>query len=138
MADPHQLQQVFVNLVTNACQAMSEAHNGGHLTITTEVGPSTFISHQPQAEPVIRVIFQDDGPGIPPDVLPRIFDPFFTTKPVGGGTGLGLSICHGIVSEHGGHIWAESKPGQGATFFIELPVVASEMLHQVRAPDRAD
>jgi two-component system NtrC family sensor kinase len=126
MADPHQLQQVFVNIVNNARQALRDARRGGHLTINAEVGPSTFIKDQSEAAPVIRITFQDDGPGIPPDALPHIFDPFFTTKLGGGGTGLGLSICHGIVGEHGGHIWAESPPGQGATFFIELPIVAPE------------
>jgi two-component system NtrC family sensor kinase len=126
MADPHQLQQVFVNVVNNARQVMRDAHQGGHLTITAEVGPSAFIKDQPEAAPVIRITFRDDGPGIPSDALPHIFDPFFTTKSGGGGTGLGLSICHGIISEHGGHIWAESQPGEGATFFIELPIVAAE------------
>jgi signal transduction histidine kinase len=125
MADPHQLQQVFVNLIHNACQAMSAAHDRGHLTIMTELGASTFTSYQSGETSFIRIIIQDDGPGIPPDVLPRIFDPFFTTRPEGEGTGLGLSICHGIVSEHDGHIWAESEPGSpgGTTFFVELPLV---------------
>jgi signal transduction histidine kinase len=126
MADPHQLQQVFVNLIHNACQAMSAAHDRGHLTVVTELGASTFSSCQSGETSFIRIIVQDDGPGIPPDVLPRIFDPFFTTRPEGEGTGLGLSICHGIVSEHGGHIWAESEPGipGGTTFFVELPLVS--------------
>jgi signal transduction histidine kinase len=126
MADPHQLQQVFVNVVNNARQAMRNARRGGNLTITTQVGPSAFIKDQSEAAPVIHITFRDDGPGIPPDTLPHIFDPFFTTKSGEGGTGLGLSICHGIISEHGGHIWAESQPGEGATFFIELPIVATE------------
>jgi signal transduction histidine kinase/ActR/RegA family two-component response regulator len=130
MADPYQLQQVFVNLVNNAHQAMSETHRGGHLTVTTQLGPSTFIQRQNETGPVIRVIIQDDGPGIPPELLPSVFDPFFTTKSVGQGTGLGLSVCHGIVSEHGGHIWAESESGQGATLFVEFPVVAPEMPSQ--------
>ena len=85
--------------------------------------------------PVIRVIVQDDGPGIPPDLLSRIFDPFFTTKPPGEGTGLGLSVCHGIVSEHGGHIWAESGP-PGATFFIELPAARPEAAPQSDTSDQ--
>jgi signal transduction histidine kinase/ActR/RegA family two-component response regulator len=122
LADPYQLQQVFVNLVNNARQAMSETHGGGHLTITSELGPSTFVNGGRDDAPVIRITIQDDGPGIPPDLLPRIFDPFFTTKSPGEGTGLGLSVCHGIIGDHGGHIWAENRP-QGATFFVELPVV---------------
>jgi signal transduction histidine kinase len=123
VADTYQLQQVFVNLANNACRAMNEANGGGRLTITTELGPSTFINQQTRAEPVIRVIVQDDGPGIEPDALAFIFDPFFTTNSEGQSPGLGLSACHGIVNEHGGHIWAESEPGRGATFFVELPVL---------------
>jgi signal transduction histidine kinase/CheY-like chemotaxis protein len=126
MADPYQLQQVFVNLVNNACQAMNNTNGGGHLTITTELGPATFIDRQASAGPAIRVSVQDDGPGIPLQLLSSIFDPFVTTKPEGQGTGLGLSVCHGIITEHGGHIWAESVPDQGATFFVELPVVAPD------------
>jgi signal transduction histidine kinase/ActR/RegA family two-component response regulator len=122
LADPYQLQQVFVNLVNNARQAMSESHGGGHLTITSELGPSTFVNRERDDAPVIRITIWDDGPGISPDLLPRIFDPFFTTKSPGEGTGLGLSVCHGIIGDHGGHIWAENGP-QGATFFVELPVV---------------
>jgi len=74
---------------------------------------------------VVRIEVEDTGPGIPEDVLPRVFEPFFTTKEVGQGTGLGLSICYGIVEEHGGHIWAESRHGtedHGTTFIVELPV----------------
>ena len=115
MVDPHQIQQVFLNIITNAQQAMSEAHGRGTLTVRTSV-----------QDDVIRVEIADDGPGIPPEIMPRIFDPFFTTKEVGKGTGLGLSIAYGIVTEHGGQIWAESQPGQGARFIIELPVVRAE------------
>lgn len=136
MADPQQLQQVFVNLVHNACQAMNEARGYGHLDITSALVPSAFLDHQHGAKPVIRVVIQDDGPGIPPDILPRIFNPFFTTKPPGEGTGLGLAVCHGIVSEHGGHIWAESEADQGTAFFVELPLVAPLVPHPVRAPER--
>jgi two-component system NtrC family sensor kinase len=128
--DPHRLQQVFVNLVHNACQAMHRAHGGGCLTLATALKPAKFDGALAVADPnsaaenlVIRVMVQDDGPGISASQLSRIFNPFFTTKRSGEGTGLGLSVCHGIVNEHGGHIWAESESGQGATFFIELPVV---------------
>ena len=90
---------------------MLGAHNGGTLTVTTElIGDK------------INVAFADDGPGIRPDNMRKLFTPFFTTKEVGKGTGLGLSICHGIVTEHGGRIHAKSEPGKGATFIIELPV----------------
>ncbi len=70
--------------------------------------------------------FADDGPGIPKENLGHIFDPFFTTKKVGKGTGLGLSICHGIISGHGGRIYAESESGKGATFIVELPLRQEE------------
>jgi PAS domain S-box-containing protein len=111
MADYSQLQQVFINIILNAEAAMLEASNGGTLTIITK-----RFNHS------IRASFADDGPGIPKENLNRIFDPFFTTKEVGKGTGLGLSVCHGIIAEHGGRIYARSKPGKGATFIVELPV----------------
>jgi signal transduction histidine kinase len=71
---------------------------------------------------VVRIAIADDGPGIAAEQKRRLFNPFTTTKPVGKGTGLGLSICHGIVTEHGGRIYAESKLDKGATFFVELPI----------------
>jgi PAS domain S-box-containing protein len=112
-ADRFQLQQVFINIVLNAEQAMIESHKRGNLTVSTE-----------QLCDNIKISFSDDGPGIPQDILNRIFDPFFTTKEVGKGTGLGLSICYGIVTKQGGRIYAESQPGNGATFVVELPVAA--------------
>jgi CheY-like chemotaxis protein len=78
------------------------------------------------ADNTIRISFKDNGPGIAPENLDRIFDPFFTTREAGQGTGLGLSICHGIISEHKGRIYAESKLGRGATFIVELPIIAEE------------
>jgi two-component system NtrC family sensor kinase len=123
LADPYQLQQVFLNLITNAWQAIQENdQSNGLLSITTQCGPAIFEPAGPGDPPVIRIQFQDNGPGISPENLTHIFDPFFTTKQPGQGTGLGLSICHGIISEHGGHIWAESCLEQGACFFIELPI----------------
>ncbi|MGC8838509.1 MAG: hybrid sensor histidine kinase/response regulator [Anaerolineae bacterium] len=111
LADPYRLQQVLLHLITNAREAMAEARGRGTLTVRTQVeGDHLLIS------------VADDGPGIPPEHLGRVFEPFFTTKEVGQGTGLGLSICYGIVTEHGGHIWAESEPGRGATFYVELPL----------------
>jgi PAS domain S-box-containing protein len=124
MADYSQLQQVFINIILNAEGAMLEASNGGTLTITTK-----RFNHS------IRASFADDGPGIKKENLNRIFDPFFTTKEVGKGTGLGLSVCHGIIAEHGGKIYARSKPGKGATFIVELPVGSAE---QAEEPNEAD
>ena len=111
VADSFQLQQVFLNIIINAEYFMIEAHKGGTLTITTQ-----------RAGDIIRISFADDGPGIAKENLGHLFDPFFTTKEVGKGTGLGLSICHGIITEHGGRIYAESELGKGATFIIELPI----------------
>ena len=113
MADPHQMQQVFVNLIVNAEQAMTEAYGRGKLHIKTQT-----------IKGEIQVTFTDNGPGISEEYLKCIFDPFFTTKDVGKGTGLGLSICYGIIDGHGGRIYARSKPGTGATFVVEIPVVS--------------
>jgi signal transduction histidine kinase/sensor domain CHASE-containing protein len=111
IADPFQIQQVFLNIVLNAEQAMIEAHKEGTLTVTTE-----------RVDGNIKVSFSDDGPGIPPENMHKLFSPFFTTKEVGKGTGLGLSICYGIVTNHGGRIYTQSELGKGATFVVELPV----------------
>jgi signal transduction histidine kinase len=110
MADSYQLYQVFFNLIINAEYFMIEAHNKGTLTITTE-----------NVDDAVRISFADDGPGISEENFTHLFTPFSTSKPVGKGTGLGLSICHGIVTAHGGRIYAESTPGKGATFFVEIP-----------------
>ncbi|PYO60715.1 MAG: hypothetical protein DMD28_11995 [Gemmatimonadetes bacterium] len=120
MADAHQLQQVFLNLITNAEQAMEKRQgNTQRLLVSTR-----------RAGNVIRIEVEDSGPGIPPNLLERIFNPFFTTKPTGSGTGLGLSISLGIVREHEGKIWAENAPTGGAHFTIELPLVASQESEQ--------
>ena len=110
-ADPHQLQQVFLNLVINAEQAMTAAHDRGVLSIRTQ-----------RVRDVLYVTVADDGPGIPNELVSKIFDPFFTTKEVGAGTGLGLSVCYGIVKEHGGELHVKSEEGKGTTFTIELPL----------------
>jgi two-component system NtrC family sensor kinase len=111
-ADPHQLQQLVVNLATNARQAMASAGRRGRVRLSTRRDGGWL---------ELRV--SDEGPGIRPEVLPRIFDPFFTTKAPGEGTGLGLSLCHSVVMAHGGDIWAESVPDRGATLHVRLPVV---------------
>jgi two-component system, NtrC family, sensor kinase len=111
LVDFFQMQQVFLNIIINAEYFMKEAHGKGTLTITTQ-----------QTEGNIKITIMDDGLGISKENLNRIFNPFYTTKPVGKGTGLGLSICHGIVTGHGGKIYAESESGKGASFIVELPI----------------
>ena len=120
IADAHQLQQVFLNVITNAEQAMLETRGRGRLAIRTR---------NDIAGGRIVVEVTDDGPGIPEQHLTKIFDPFFTTKEVGKGTGLGLSLAYGIIKEHAGNIYARSRLGEGSTFVIELPVIGD--LHEV-------
>jgi PAS domain S-box-containing protein len=115
MADPHQLEQVFLNLLLNAEQAMLEGKTGGRIILNTTLSRDGRMVH---AEVI------DDGPGIPQDALPHVFEPFFSTKPVGSGTGLGLSVSYGIVEEHGGHLVVESRPGR-TVFRLEMPVAQS-------------
>jgi signal transduction histidine kinase len=107
---PSQMNQVFLNLLTNAAQATAE--EGGVITVRT---------YQPDPGRV-AIEIADNGHGIPADVLPKIFDPFFTTKEVGKGTGLGLSITYKIVESHGGRIEVASKVGTGTKFTVTLPV----------------
>ena len=112
MADAHQLQQVFLNLITNAEQAMEQRDGHHHrLTVTTR-----------RSGDAIRIEVEDTGAGIPANLIERIFNPFFTTKPTGSGTGLGLSISLGIVREHEGKIWAENSSQSGARFVVEIPI----------------
>ncbi len=107
---PSQVNQVLLNILTNAAQAMDKPR--GRIAITT----------RPVGESAVEIEIEDNGKGIAPDVLPKIFDPFFTTKEVGKGTGLGLSIAYKIVSQHGGHIDVRSTPGEGTTVTVTLPV----------------
>ncbi len=109
---PSQINQVFLNLVTNAAQATDDV--SGELTVATGVAPGGLV----------RVDVSDNGHGIPESILAKIFDPFFTTKEVGQGTGLGLSIAYKIVQEHGGRIEVKSTVGRGTTFSVFLPVKA--------------
>jgi PAS domain S-box-containing protein len=112
-ADPHQLQQVLVNLVTNAQQALHDVAAPRQLTLTTRWDP---------VRSRVALEVADSGPGIPPEIQARLFEPFFTTKPPGVGTGLGLPLCQGIIESHGGTMGVRSAPGQGTTFWVELPV----------------
>ena len=113
-ADPHQLHQVVVNLVTNARDELRKAPPPRRLTLRTRADT---------ARARVWVDVEDTGPGVAEEIRDRIFEPFFTTKPVGQGTGLGLSLCHGIVEGHGGTLSLVSEPGDGAIFRVELPVV---------------
>lgn len=130
MIDVYQLQQVLLNLITNAEQAMRDIDRSNHrLTVRTR-----------GLRDAIRIEIEDTGSGVPPESLALIFNPFYTTKPTGEGTGLGLSISLGIVSEHGGRIWAENVSGGGTRFCIDLPLttaprrVGSEALTPLAAP----
>ena len=107
-ADPHQLQQVFLNMVNNAVDAILEHSSEGDLWVRTGMEGERLV-----------IEFTDSGPGVKDPS--RVFDPFYTTKPVGKGTGLGLSICYGIITEHGGTIRVRNVPARGACFTIELP-----------------
>jgi PAS domain S-box-containing protein len=113
VADPHQMEQVYLNIINNAADAMLDAGQGGHLNIRIYCENGHVVSE-----------FHDTGPGI---IDPKhVFDPFYTTKGVGKGTGLGLSICYGIVKEHGGEIFAENVAGGGARVRVRLPMAVGE------------
>lgn len=115
VGDANQLIQVFLNLVTNAEQAIREVRESGRIQIRfTRIGSR------------VSVTFQDDGVGIRPESAPRLFDPFYTTKRPGGGTGLGLSICLSIIREHGGTIEAEALPAGGSAFTVYLPLAVDQ------------
>jgi signal transduction histidine kinase/CheY-like chemotaxis protein len=126
MADPYQLQQVVLNLLMNAEQALLQERGQGKVTIKTRAADG----HR------IAIEISDDGPGVPRGIASRIFDPFFTTKAPGVGTGLGLSIVYGIVKQHGGEVTFENQHGGGARFVVELPVLAIPA--DEREPARAE
>lgn len=111
VADVYGLQQVFLNMINNAHQAMETRDAPRTLTVALDYDGE-----------FINISFQDTGPGVPQENLQKIFEPLFTTKEVGQGTGLGLSICYEIIQEHGGDIFVASEPDQGACFVIKLPV----------------
>ena len=125
VGDANQLIQIFLNLVSNAEQAIREVRPSGRIQIRLgQAGMRVFVT------------VQDDGMGIKPEALPKLFDPFFTTKRPGGGTGLGLSICMSIVREHGGNIEAETLPVGGAAFTVFLPICLQDL--SGRAPRELD
>jgi PAS domain S-box-containing protein len=127
LADPTQMQQVLMNLCTNAAHAMRE--KGGTLSVELSdfsVSPSDRNAQGIAPGPYIRLVVRDTGPGIAPEIIGKIFDPFFTTKKPGEGTGLGLSVVHGIVEQHHGYITVESELGKGSTFAVCFPKVGEE------------
>jgi two-component system NtrC family sensor kinase len=117
IGDPHQLQQVILNVLNNARQAILDTRKPGRIRVTTQ-----------RAGHLVQIVVSDSGPGILKENLQKIFDPFFTTKPVGQGTGLGLSLCYGIIKEHGGCIRVASEFGHGAEFTIDLPSASSSQI----------
>ncbi len=127
LADPTQINQVLINLCTNAAHAMEK--KGGTLEVSLEAVDlhEDAVSRYQDLMPgnYVRLTVSDTGHGIEPKLMDRIFDPYFTTKGVGEGTGMGLAVVHGIVKDHGGTIAADSKPGKGATFDILLPNIES-------------
>ena len=125
-ADPHQLQQVVLNLLTNAHHALRAKPSERHITVRTWSGPGGR---------TIGFSVADSGHGIPSAVRNRLFEPFFTTKPVGQGTGLGLSLCRGIVESHGGVIAVDNVPKGGALFTVELPVVEAPAVSTTAAAE---
>src|SRR6266478_2835764 len=128
MADPHQLQQVFLNILNNAVDAVAEIPAGRELWVRTDIEGDRLL-----------VAFLDSGAGVKEP--PKVFDPFYTTKPVGKGTGLGLSICYGIVTEHGGTIRVKNLPPRGASFTIEIPcqeITATKPEETIKLPAKSD
>jgi signal transduction histidine kinase len=119
VAQPQHIEQVFLNLINNACYALNmkypEAHNDKILEILAEQLTIDNTLH-------VRVLFNDNGTGIPSEIMDRIMDPFFTTKSGSDGTGLGLSISHGIINDHGGRIKIDSIEGKFTKIIIDLPV----------------
>ena len=115
LANPVQLQQIVLNLLVNAQQAIAESSRPGRIVLRTRHGADRVCLH-----------VEDNGPGIPAELQSRIFEPFFTTKPMGVGTGLGLSIVIGILREHGGDIQVASVPGSGAAFTVTLPIAPAK------------
>ena len=137
LADPIQINQVLMNICTNASQAMEKT--GGNLTINVEIESLTddAADNYPDLSSgkYVKIAVTDTGPGIDSKIIDRIFDPYFTTKEVGKGSGMGLAVVVGIIKNHGGAITVDSRPGKGATFTIFFPVTTENPVMAVKAPD---
>lgn len=126
---PSQVNQVFLNLITNAAQAMPERDTPNIITLRTSLAPEGNM---------VQIEIQDNGSGIPEEVLPRIFDPFYTTKPFRQGSGMGLSISFKIIEEHGGRILVDTVKDTGTVFTILLPLSAAATDTEDATADSAD
>ena len=138
VADPTQIQQVIINLCTNAAHAMEGAGGILHISAARIQINGSNIDGYPDVEPggpYLQLVVKDTGSGMPPDVKRRIFDPYFTTREVGKGSGMGLAVVHGIVQNHGGAIAIDSEPGQGSTFKILFPAAEPDCLIEAPEPN---
>jgi CheY-like chemotaxis protein/anti-sigma regulatory factor (Ser/Thr protein kinase) len=133
LADPSQVNQILMNLCTNAYHAMEET--GGVLSVTLKTVLIGFDEQKVSAHTTpgeyLELTVSDTGYGIGPDIIDKIFDPYFTTKGVGKGTGMGLAIIHGILADYGGNITVESQLGKGTIFHVLFPVVANEVAPEI-------
>jgi two-component system NtrC family sensor kinase len=119
IANPQQIQQVFLNIISNARYALNQKYRRAHKNKVLEISGKNIVIDD---LPFVRLVFHDRGTGIPASVLSKVMNPFFSTKPSGQGTGLGLSISHGLIRDHGGRLTIESAEGQYTRITIDLPV----------------
>jgi signal transduction histidine kinase len=118
LANPQQIQQVFLNIISNARYALNQKYSGAHENKRLEISAKKIPI---EGLPHVRITFYDRGCGIPADILDKVMNPFFSTKPSGHGTGLGLSISHGLVKDHGGRLMLESEEGRFTRVMVDLP-----------------
>jgi len=127
LAQPHQIEQVFLNIISNARFALNQQYPGEHPNKILDISGSKITIND---RPYVRIIFRDHGTGIPDEIKDQIMNPFFSTKPAKMGTGLGLSISHGIVNNHGGNIRIESVTGKFTEVIIEIPAYRKKERHE--------
>ena len=120
IANPQQIQQVFLNVISNARYALNKKYPGSHEAKTIEISDKKLVI---DGAPYVRLIFYDQGTGIPANIIDKVLNPFFSTKPSGEGTGLGLSISHGIINDHGGSLQIESMEAEFTRIIIDLPAI---------------